>query len=148
MGVDRVQPESHRCHRDVGTACLAPPMDLRRELVDVRSTQGHVLAAEVVGRPARVGDLIPECVPHSDGLVDRATDEDESVGQSRRPFLCRLSGAADEPCGVQVVTGLKVLSWAFLGVGGATRTIFPTRQRDSPRSGQPCQWEAPGTSAI
>ena len=52
MAVDGTQAKAHRDHRDMGTTCPAPAIDLRLEAVDTAPRKHQGLPAEVFYRPA------------------------------------------------------------------------------------------------
>src|ERR1700733_10756109 len=52
VAVDGVQAEAHGDHREVGPACLAPGIDLGREIARGALRPRDILPAEVFDRPA------------------------------------------------------------------------------------------------
>jgi hypothetical protein len=79
MGVGGVQAEAHGDDRDVGAACLAPGIDLGREVAHAAALgKRHVVRAEVFGRPTKAAHAITQPFPRVDG-ADAAAEEDEAV---------------------------------------------------------------------
>ena len=62
MTIDGTQGQAHRDHRDVGTAGIAPGIDLRLEVVDAAPRECHIVPAEVVDRPVEAGYAVA-CAP-------------------------------------------------------------------------------------
>ncbi len=67
MAVDRVQAEAHRHHRDMTATCLAPGIDLRREVVYAIGTNGHIFPP----RSLREVDLA--------GLAEQVTEQGREI---------------------------------------------------------------------
>ncbi len=71
----------------MGTTCLAPGIDLRREVADAAPRNRHVVSAEVLDRPAQAAHAITQPCPGIDGVVDAtATEEDEAIRESGSPL--------------------------------------------------------------
>jgi hypothetical protein len=96
------QTEAHRDHRSVGTACLAPGIDLRHQVAYAALGKGDVLRAKILARPVEPPQAITQSIPGADGVVDAASEEYEAVRKPGRPIKCHLGSPAkpdrDRPC--------------------------------------------------
>ena len=90
MAVDGVQAEAHRDHRDMGTTCLAPGIDRRREVACAAPRSPHIFSSEVFDRPAEAAHAITQPFPGVDGVAGVATEEDEAVREPGGPVERRL----------------------------------------------------------
>ena len=73
VAVDGVQAEAHRDHRDMGSTCLAPGIDLRRDLAYIAPREHHIVPAEVLDRSAEAAHAITQLFPRVDAVVDATT---------------------------------------------------------------------------
>src|SRR5580658_1289231 len=78
----------------MGATCLAPDVDLRREVAQAASGNHHVLPAELLYRSAEAAHPFSQPIPGVDAAVDVATDEDETVRQPGSPVERRFPRSA------------------------------------------------------
>ena len=95
MAVDGVKAEAHGDHREVRAACLAPGIDLGREIARGVLRAYDILRAELLDRPAEAPHAVAQPSPGVDGVVDVPADEYEAVRETRGSIVCRLGGSTE-----------------------------------------------------
>jgi hypothetical protein len=79
----------------VRTSCCAPRVDLRGEAGYAALRKRHIIAAEVLDRPAQIAHSFSQPFPGVDVVVDAATEENEAVREANRPVERRFAGSSE-----------------------------------------------------
>jgi Luciferase-like monooxygenase len=85
VGLDRIEAETHRDHRDMRTTNLAPGIDLGRELAHALARERRKVRTEVVHGPAKAAHALTHLFPRGDAVVEAAT-EYEAIGEPSSPL--------------------------------------------------------------